>query len=69
MGLAGGKALALRARALGELELDLEAAPLEDAGGNAGLQRQCLGVGESVDPQRHGVGRAGRAANRRGEAT
>jgi hypothetical protein len=64
VGLAGSEPFALRPRALGELKLDLEAAPLEDAGGDAGVQRQRLGVGEGVDPQRHEIGRAGRAGER-----
>ena len=44
--LARGEPFALAARVLGEMQLDLQSAPLEDALGDAGVERQRLGVGE-----------------------
>src|SRR5262245_6452907 len=48
---AGGKPVALAARILGEMELDLEAAPLEDPLRDAGVQRQGLGLRKGIDAQ------------------
>ena len=49
--LAGGEPFALALRILGEVQVDLEPALLEDAVGDAGMQRQRLGVREGVDAQ------------------
>ena len=47
--LAGGEAVALVLRIRRELQLDLQPVPFEDAVGDAGMQRQRLGVGKGVD--------------------
>ena len=47
--LAGGQALALAARVRREMQVDLEAALLEDAVGDAAVQSERLGVREGVD--------------------
>ena len=51
IGCPGGEAVALAARILGELQLDLEPAPLENPLGDAGMQRKRLGLGKGIDPQ------------------
>ena len=54
--LAGGKALTLRRGALRELEFELEPASLENSLGDAGMQRQRLGIGECIDLKHGRIG-------------
>jgi hypothetical protein len=63
---AGGEPVALAARILGQMQIDLQAAPLENPLGDAGVQRQGLGLRKGVDAQhRRLVRRRGRCGGER----
>jgi len=55
VGLPAGEAIALAARILGELKLDLEPAALENPLGDAGMKRERLGLGKGIDAQDRGL--------------